>query len=95
MAPTRNTSHPPESNSPHIPRPPNCFILYRSEKLAQLRREASEIPGCSFKDTRALISKMWQEEPEEVLEYWRQKAERKAAEHRLTYPGYKYQPKKK
>ncbi|PPQ66409.1 hypothetical protein CVT26_011278 [Gymnopilus dilepis] len=95
MAPTRNTSHPPEKDPDHIPRPPNCFILYRAQKLQQLRREASKVPGSSRRDTRKLISKMWQEEPEEVVEYWKQVAEQRAAEHQKAHPNYKYRPKRR
>ena len=38
---------------------------------------------------------MWQEEPEEVVEYWKQVAEQRAAEHQKAHPNYKYRPKRR
>ncbi|KAG6844025.1 hypothetical protein H0H87_010534 [Tephrocybe sp. NHM501043] len=67
-----------------IPRPPNCFILY---KLDQVFPE-----GTAFRDHAQLSGARWRAESKEVKDKYKKLAKREAAEHKKKYPGYKYAP---
>ncbi|KIK98564.1 hypothetical protein PAXRUDRAFT_55546, partial [Paxillus rubicundulus Ve08.2h10] len=74
------------------PRPPNAWILYRSDRLKELPPSKERRAQA---DVSKLISNMWKNEKEEVkLEYERM-ADAKKAEHQRLYPSYRFQPMKK
>ncbi|KAF9549079.1 HMG-box, partial [Agrocybe pediades] len=76
----------------HIPRPQNCFILFRKtyerEVLRQL--EKVRVPAAS-KDAAAV----WHAMSDEAKEYWIKEAEREKAEHKARHPNYKFQTRKR
>ncbi|KAG5719460.1 hypothetical protein E4T56_gene20652 [Termitomyces sp. T112] len=82
------------SDSPAIPRPPNSWILYRSDMVALL---APPPPGTtrSQADVSRLISTMWKTEKSEVKAEYERRAEVKKLEHAAMYPNYRYMPKSK
>ncbi|KAI9008411.1 high mobility group box domain-containing protein, partial [Gaertneriomyces semiglobifer] len=88
--------YPPAKPKPaapkRIPRPANSFMTYRMEKQYQVLAENA---GVNNKDISVIIGEMWRNEPEEVKEYYRKKAEIGRREHMLRYPDYKYTPLKK
>ncbi|KAF6760042.1 hypothetical protein DFP72DRAFT_883018 [Ephemerocybe angulata] len=76
------------------PRPPNAWILYRSDKLKEMpptergeRRAQSEVSQT--------ISQMWRKEKPEIRSQYERLADEKKAEHAIKYPGYRFQPMKK
>ncbi|CAG8786963.1 30561_t:CDS:1, partial [Racocetra persica] len=75
------------------PRPMNHFMLYR-------RKQAKEIcaknPNARFTsgELSKRISKMWSEEPREVIAIFNELAKDAKHQHKIKYPGYKYCPKK-
>lgn len=77
------------------PRPPNAWILYRSDKLQELPPP----PVGQSKLTQAQVSKIiaaeWKKEPEEVRNFYEQRAEKAKAEHARLYPNYRFAPMKK
>ncbi|KAF9219590.1 hypothetical protein BS17DRAFT_384255 [Gyrodon lividus] len=74
------------------PRPPNAWILYRSDRLKDLPPSKERRAQA---DVSKLISEMWKNEKEEVkLEYERM-ADARKAEHQRLYPSYRFQPMKK
>lgn len=77
------------------PRPPNAWILYRSEKL----RDPSLKPGSGQRlpqaDISKMISQMWKNESEDVRARYEYLANIKKNEHEAKYPGYRYQPMKR
>ncbi|KAG5637230.1 hypothetical protein H0H81_005352 [Sphagnurus paluster] len=86
----RSNQHEPES----IPRPPNSWILYRSDMVAIMPPPP---PGTtrSQGDVSRLISRMWKNETPEVRAEYERRAEVKKVEHAAMYPNYRYMPKTK
>ncbi|KZV61439.1 high mobility group box, partial [Peniophora sp. CONT] len=80
------------------PRPPNAWIIYRTDKLKELKELAKPQPGQPKEkqaDLSTKISLMWRNETEEVKKEYERRAERAKAEHARLYPDYKFEPKKK
>lgn len=76
------------------PRPPNAWILYRSDKLRELPPAP---PGerRAQSDVSRLISTMWKQETDATRQYYERLADEKKQEHSIKYPGYRFQPMKK
>ena len=71
------------STKERIPRPPNCFILFRTE-MRKLCNDSAERSRSRF------TSKLWNEMSEDEKKPWREKAKIKKEEHSVKYPGYRY-----
>jgi hypothetical protein len=76
------------------PRPPNAWILYRSDKLKELQADVatSHLPQAVISK---MISSMRKAESPEVLAYYEQLSDMKKKEHDEKYPEYHFQPMKK
>lgn len=75
------------------PRPPNAWILYRSEKLRDpTLKSETRLPQA---DISKMISAMWKSESEDVRARYEYLANVKKNEHEAKYPGYRYQPMKR
>lgn len=85
-----------KSNTPTdqstIPRPLNCFLMYRLEKQKEI---VAKCAGANHRDISKIIAKWWQEASEEEKKPFRERARIAKMEHRQLYPDYKYTPKKK
>ncbi|CAG8519517.1 3053_t:CDS:1 [Funneliformis mosseae] len=79
-------------NNGHIPRPKNCFMAYREQMQHNI---LAENPGMNNKVVSVIAAKMWNSEPEDVKQYWREHAQQLKIEHMNKYPNYKFSPKKK
>lgn len=77
----------------HIPRPRNAWILYRKDRLAELRAANTERTPMS--DASKIISKMWKEAPPSVRTFYETKADQEKADHARKYPNYRFCPKSK
>ncbi|OAX39957.1 hypothetical protein K503DRAFT_799226 [Rhizopogon vinicolor AM-OR11-026] len=77
------------------PRPPNAWILYRSDKLKSLPPEQPGAQRRAQADVSKLISEMWRSESEAVKLEYERLADAKKAEHQRLYPSYRFQPMKK
>ncbi|TKY86609.1 hypothetical protein EX895_004248 [Sporisorium graminicola] len=83
-----------------IPRPPNAFILYRSNKMRELKNQKNpqglSDTGLDKLDYQRQLSKvigqLWRDETAEVKAAFYEKAQQAALEHRQRYPEYRYQP---
>ena len=80
------SSHSRKRDPTHIPRPPNAFMLFRSDLCTRItverdHRQISRIAGIRW---RALT-------PAERVP-WQQLADEAKRQHALKYPGYKYTP---
>ncbi|KAH9924918.1 uncharacterized protein B0H18DRAFT_856825, partial [Fomitopsis serialis] len=75
------------------PRPPNAWILYRSDKLRELtaHRDPSA-PKRLQADISREIGLMWKSENPEVKHEYERIADIKKQEHSQMFPGYKFQP---
>ncbi|GAC94214.1 hypothetical protein PHSY_001785 [Pseudozyma hubeiensis SY62] len=87
---------------PHTPRPPNAWILYRSQKFREIQqnREAQTQTGSTDKpksqaEISRIISQMWQNETTAVKQRFESMADEKKLAHQKMYPTYRYRPKKK
>ncbi|TFY51211.1 hypothetical protein EVG20_g11109 [Dentipellis fragilis] len=79
-----------------IPRPCNCWLLFRKAKLLEINksRPASERPPPQ-KVISKLVSSMWKKLSVAQRAHWEAAAAREVIEHKKKYPGYKYAPQKK
>ncbi|KAH9205958.1 HMG box protein [Leptodontidium sp. 2 PMI_412] len=74
-----------------VPRPPNCFILFRQHLHPLVVRDN---PGVHNNEISAIISKMWHSAPAMVIEQYRDLAKNAKAAHRLLHPNYNYCPRR-
>ncbi|KAI7908114.1 uncharacterized protein BX663DRAFT_539461 [Cokeromyces recurvatus] len=79
-------------NQSNIPRPLNCFLLYRLEKQKEI---VAKCFGANHRDISKIIAKWWKEASDEEKKYYREKSRIAKLEHSKIYPNYKYAPKKK
>ncbi|KAF7321487.1 HMG box domain-containing protein [Mycena kentingensis (nom. inval.)] len=86
--PTRTSRKSPPTANTNPPRPPNAWILYRSEKAKDWGRMAQG-------DISKQISHMWKNESPAVRAEYERRADIKKAEHQAKYPEYRFQPLKK
>ncbi|KAG8696880.1 hypothetical protein FRC08_006868 [Ceratobasidium sp. 394] len=70
-----------------IKRPPNKWILYRSELLASM-----DDKSISQSELTIICSAAYKEMSEEQRSELERRAEARAAEHRKMFPGYRYRP---
>ncbi|KAG9093304.1 hypothetical protein FS749_014641 [Ceratobasidium sp. UAMH 11750] len=91
MPPTR----PDRTRPTQPPRPPNAWILYRSDKLRELAAVQPPGPRKPQAEISKIISQMWSAEGPETKGHYEARAEEKKAEHAALYPDYKFAPMKK
>ncbi|KAI8380675.1 hypothetical protein BD560DRAFT_444385 [Blakeslea trispora] len=80
------------NNQSSIPRPMNCFLLYRLEKQKEI---VAKYAGVNHRDISKIIAQWWKKTTNEEKEPYREKARLAKLEHLKLYPDYKYMPKKK
>ncbi|KAF4425202.1 mating type 1-1-3 protein [Fusarium austroafricanum] len=74
-----------------IPRPRNCWLLYRQAKSQEI---TTRNEGITASELSSIISRMWDEETPETQAYWHRLADQEEHSHSRRYPGYKYSPTK-
>ena len=74
-----------------IPRPRNCFIIYRQDK-AELIRE--QLPGIKNCDISKIVSQFWKNEVVEIKKKYIELAKKEKLEHQKKYPEYKFSPQR-
>lgn len=103
-----NASHTIKKPDGHIPRPPNCFILYRSwarkQKLNVSGSSKNEQSTCHrnvaymsythlfITEVSKILGTLWAELPESTKDIFRQQAEVAKQAHKAKYPDYRYSP---
>ncbi|KAJ3049501.1 hypothetical protein HK097_009515 [Rhizophlyctis rosea] len=70
----------PTTPAKKIPRPHNSFMTYRADKHKEVLEKNA---GKSSKDVSKLIAEMWKNEPPEVQEFYKRKADEGRAEHKV------------
>ncbi|KAF8518427.1 high mobility group box domain-containing protein, partial [Hysterangium stoloniferum] len=70
----------------HIPRPPNAFIIFRTEYIRATETQKST-PEVSKR-----LGDMWKGMSDEEKEPWVTRAEIAKEEHKRKYPTYKFKP---
>ena len=77
------------------PRPPNAWILYRSDKLQQLPPPALGQPKPTQAEVSKIISAQWKTESDEVRAMYDERAQFAKLEHARLYPNYRFTPMKR
>ncbi|KAG0298909.1 hypothetical protein BGZ96_004216 [Linnemannia gamsii] len=72
-----------------VPRPKNCFMLYRSKVLPMIMAEFGNINN---KIISKIAAERWRAESEHVKTWYRDMAKYGKEEHARNNPGYKYAP---
>ncbi|KAG0206393.1 hypothetical protein BGX33_007439 [Mortierella sp. NVP41] len=72
-----------------VPRPKNCFMLYRSRVLPMIMVELGTINN---KIISKIAAERWRAESEPVKTWYRDMAKYGKEEHARNHPGYKYAP---
>nr|ANW09609.1 MATA_HMG-box [Stenocarpella maydis] len=75
-----------------IPRPPNAWIIFRSEKAKKVREEN---PTMTNGEVSKEVSRLWHASSQEVQDFYRSMAEEAKKQHQLKYPNYRYKPTRK
>lgn len=71
-----------------IPRPPNAWILYRSNCIAEMRKNMPEgAPKPTQADLSKVFAEQWRNEAEEVKAEYERQSEAAREEHAIKYPG--------
>ncbi|THV06792.1 HMG-box, partial [Dendrothele bispora CBS 962.96] len=96
--PADRASLPPESSS-KIPRPPNAWILFRSDMSRRVDPNIVDSTGRPTRKTQAAVSKeiseMWKNLDAQTRAEYERRADAKKAEHSIQYPNYRFAPVKK
>ncbi|OCK83138.1 hypothetical protein K432DRAFT_291655, partial [Lepidopterella palustris CBS 459.81] len=84
-------SNRPRGKKATIPRPRNCFILYREYWNAFFK---TEFPDETNIQRSKRIAAQWHAEPANVIDEWKGRALHEKIQHALAHPDYKYAPRK-
>lgn len=76
----------------HIKRPMNAFMVYAQ---AARRKVAGEYPNLSYAQLSKTLGKLWRLLDVKEKRPFIEEAERLRQQHKVDYPGYKFQPKRK
>ncbi|KAG6917653.1 hypothetical protein DXG01_001760 [Tephrocybe rancida] len=83
----------PQKADGHIPRPPNAFMLFRSEMC---RRDPSNsivyMNDDNSQSLSQIIASHWHSLPVDEKEVWHAQADKLKAEHQMKHPEYQYRP---
>ncbi|KAK0440275.1 hypothetical protein EV421DRAFT_1737347 [Armillaria borealis] len=88
--PSSPSSPSTQSDEPHIPRPSNAYIIFRSEFVALHKESLSKTQQKASK----LAGAAWRQLPKEIKDHYKGLAKERKEEHARAYPGYKYKPRR-
>ncbi|KIM45142.1 hypothetical protein M413DRAFT_47178, partial [Hebeloma cylindrosporum] len=86
---------PMPSENTKAPGPPNSWILYRAHALKNMPPVQPGEPRRNQGDVSQLVARMWREAPDTVRAEFERLAEEAKALHKIQFPNYRYQPRKK
>ncbi|KAJ3170248.1 hypothetical protein HDU88_008875 [Geranomyces variabilis] len=72
-------------------RPANSWILYRQEKHPIV---LAQNEGITNNEISKVVAEWWRNEPEDVKNVYKSRAEEERRRHRILHPDYKYAPRK-
>ena len=75
-----------------IPRPPNSFIIFRSERHNLVRESHPNIPNT---EVSKIIGEMWKKLSDSEKQEFEKKAEQAKKEHSEQYPTWKFCPRRR
>ncbi|KAH9964537.1 hypothetical protein BC827DRAFT_940706 [Russula dissimulans] len=76
----------------HVPRPLNCFFLFKTDWLAKRKSLLSGIEQ-DHRQLNRMASSEWRKLPPEAKQRFRDAAYQAKVEHSIKYPGYRFTPK--
>lgn len=96
------------ASSPHIPRPPNSFILYRQSHHQETTAANPGVPNTEIckpriqmlhrnranKLSARIIAKNWRKETPEVRAHFKSLADELRRRHEIEHPEYRYAPRR-
>lgn len=74
----------------HIPRPPNAFLLFRSDFI-----DKGIIPSyieSKQQNVSRIAAEVWRQMSKDELQVWKDKAQLTKEKHRLEHPDFKFKP---
>ncbi|KAF8272360.1 hypothetical protein EI94DRAFT_1697499 [Lactarius quietus] len=79
-------------NPNHVPRPLNCFFLFKADWLAKRK---SLLVGVEqdHRQLNRMASSEWRKLPQEVKQRFKEAAHKAKVEHAMRYPEYRFTPK--
>ena len=80
------------SNSKHIKRPMNCFMVWSKEKRCQILKHN---PGINNAEVSKALGVAWRRLSIQEKKPYVEKAKKLSEEHMLENPNYKYKPKRR
>ncbi|KAI8591789.1 high mobility group box domain-containing protein, partial [Geranomyces variabilis] len=72
-------------------RPANSWILYRQEKHPIV---LAQNEGITNNEISKVVAEWWRNEPDDVKNVYKCRAEEERRRHRILHPDYKYAPRK-
>lgn len=88
-APLHVASSPKPISRPHIPRPPNAFMIFRSNFL---KRDAADCLDRRQQNLSRLAGTAWNSLTSEEKAKWHEEAAQALLKHQQEYPNYKFTP---
>lgn len=76
----------------HVPRPLNCFFLFKSDWLAKRKSFLVGIEQ-DHRQLNRMASSEWRKLPQEVKQRFKDAAHKAKVEHAMKYPEYRFMPK--
>ncbi|KAI9512287.1 hypothetical protein F5148DRAFT_13489 [Russula earlei] len=76
----------------HVPRPLNCFFLFKTDWLAKRRSLLTGIEQ-DHRQLNRMASSEWRKLPPEAKQRFKDAAYQAKVEHSMKYPGYRFTPK--
>jgi hypothetical protein len=102
---SRTSSTPDEGDTPvplrtgsqrrgpnHVPRPLNCFFLFKTDWLAKRKSLLAGIEQ-DHRQLNRMASSEWRKLPPEAKQRFKDAAYQAKVEHSIKYPGYRFTPK--
>ncbi|KAI6021133.1 hypothetical protein EDC04DRAFT_2575710 [Pisolithus marmoratus] len=86
----RRPTHGKKRGEDYIPRPPNAFILFRSEFIKN--QHVSSDVETNHSTLSKIIGITWQRMPHDERQIWHAKAKKALEEHRKKWPQYAFRP---
>ncbi|KAF8074522.1 hypothetical protein FPV67DRAFT_1619050 [Lyophyllum atratum] len=86
---------PRQEKPDRIPRPPNSFILYRSEMGPRLPPPSPPGTFRTQAEISRIIGTLWRNEDPAVRAEFERRAALKKMEHEVMHPDYRYKPRSK
>ncbi|CCM01306.1 uncharacterized protein FIBRA_03355 [Fibroporia radiculosa] len=84
------SSHSRKKQPDHVPRPPNAFMLFRSELWAKEKIKKTVVND--HREISRIAGSLWRDLPEEKRDVYRRRADQVKDRHAELYPDYKYSP---